>query len=147
MVMDELAIPASVPPQSIPSNFEPITSEFNEVLLPPATNFVMSQSQDATTLLTGDLGLKSEWVPEEPLAGKADEDEEEDESDDQICITLDKPSHPLKIQNAEQGEKRETEELHFLNSNGLQYLLFRQSNKYIVGCRGVAQLGGLVPVM
>ena len=85
MVMDELAIPASVPPQSIPSNFEPITSEFNEVLLPPATNFVTSQSQDATTLLTGDLGLKSEWVPEEPLAGKADEEEEEEESDDQIC--------------------------------------------------------------
>ena len=132
MVMDELAIPASVPPQSIPSNFEPITSEFNEVLLPPATNFVTSQSQGATTLLTGDLGLKSEWVPEEPLAGKADEEEEEEESDDQICITLDKPSHSLKIQNAEQGEKRETEELqHFFNSKGLQYLLFRLSNKNI----------------
>ena len=97
MVMDELTLPASVPSQNIPSNFEPIATEFSEALLPLRANFE-AQMQGATTLMTDHIDLKSEWVPDEPLTGNDD-----DESDDQICITLEKSS------NADQGESRLTE--------------------------------------
>jgi hypothetical protein len=100
MVMDELAVPASLSSQS---NFAPIPSQFDQALLPTLTNFETSQSQAAMSLMTDHVGLKSKWVPEEPLAGN---EEPGDESDDQICISLDKASHLLKPQNDEQGEKR-----------------------------------------
>ena len=83
--------------KNLPSNFEPIATEFSEALLPLRANFE-AQMQGATTLMTDHIDLKSEWVPDEPLTGNDD-----DESDDQICITLEKSS------NADQGESRLTE--------------------------------------
>jgi hypothetical protein len=114
MVMDELALPASLSPPNIPTSFDPIPTEFEQIASSsfeqiPIT-FEPTHSEKSET--------ESEWTPDQPSVVKTspkfdDDDEDCDESDDLICVTKQTPRDIIGEEKKERPTCKYVLKMHF----------------------------------